>query len=396
MIGRRRAADELERALSTEPAGAHTVTVGTRRLVAVAAGVRDLAPAGPAPTLEFREALRLRVMAEAEGLSAVRAAQAAARRRRDPARDPGRPGRGRRVAALTLATTLVGGTAAAVASDGALPGQPLYPVKRSIEHLRLAATTSDAGLGRTQLALALERLDEAERMAASQAGGPPSARPAALPAETTDRIAAGLRDFGASAGNGADLLMRDYADRGDASGLVTVEDFLLEAVPRLERLRAAVPAGLLPEVDDLVDDLAETADRLGRVLASCGSACSNLGVGHLAPDPTEHTDGTSANGTAPGVAPTATGAVDGQTPVAGPGGTTATAGAPAGTGLAATGTAGVAPGPTAPQPVVGATVQPGLGLPGVGVEVGGTPDDSPTTAAPALVCLELFAQYCLG
>lgn len=84
--------------------------------------------------------------------------------RADPPRRMGRLGRSVLIASFALAA-MVGSVGAA--SQRALPGDPLYSVKRQIEEIRLqvAPAWMHAGL---ELAALDERLDEVERLAAAE------------------------------------------------------------------------------------------------------------------------------------------------------------------------------------------------------------------------------------
>jgi len=71
-----------------------------------------------------------------------------------------RPSTGSRVAAsVAAAFTLLAGTASA--AGAALPGHPLYPLKRVIERAMVAVTTDDGDAARLELRFAERRLDEA-------------------------------------------------------------------------------------------------------------------------------------------------------------------------------------------------------------------------------------------
>jgi hypothetical protein len=71
------------------------------------------------------------------------------------------------VIALVLALIAVAG-GAVYAAEGTLPGDPLYPVKMTVEDLQLAIATSDDAKARTYLALVLTRLSEIQE--ATQSG----------------------------------------------------------------------------------------------------------------------------------------------------------------------------------------------------------------------------------
>jgi hypothetical protein len=74
-----------------------------------------------------------------------------------------RPSTGGRVAAsVAAAFTLLAGTASA--AGAALPGHPLYPLKRVIERAMVAVTSDDGDAARLELRFAERRLDEASVM----------------------------------------------------------------------------------------------------------------------------------------------------------------------------------------------------------------------------------------
>ncbi len=277
----RRAAEAFDRALdaSDDPRAFTPLGLRDQQLVTTVRAVRGLAPSGSSLDADgtFREQLRLRLMAEAEGLAAVRAS----RQVRDGAGTRRAPrvltlGRGRRIVAGTVATVLIGGSAAAVASSTAMPGDLLYPVKRGLEEARLATATSDLARGDTELALARTRLEEAEVLASRD--GRPGAYEE-LDEVTVERLAEAVGDFGTSASRGTELLLQDYADRGDPASLARVDAFLRETLPRLQRLEPELPAGLRPLVEQLLAGLGDVAQQVTRTASACGSECTNLGIG---------------------------------------------------------------------------------------------------------------------
>jgi Domain of unknown function (DUF5667) len=415
-----RAADAFEHALTDRRAssGGTPADDVPPELLQVAGALRGLGrTAATGPSVEFTEQLRLRLMAEAEGLSAARAAAARAAER-DADSAPHRPariftlGRGRKVVAATVASLVVGGAAAAVASSSAVPGQALYPVKRSIEDLRLAVAMSDAARGGTALALARERLDEAELLATSDG----AAARGTLDEETVDRVAQSLADFDAMAFDGIELLQRDYTDGGDPASLAEIDTFLKETLPRLERLRVEVPAELHGLVDGLIDRLDEAALELDRTVASCGSVCTSLGIGgagfgdvassgHRRPAETPSPDQTVAGGIsvlpgtpASGVTPSAPVTGDlGGAPEAGAGG-----GAVALEPLPDVEATAAVPGVNVGSGGATAGVQlPGVGVPGVSASppgVGVVVPLEPTTTATTTTdstCVELHISLCV-
>ncbi|HID65159.1 MAG TPA: hypothetical protein EYP49_20770, partial [Anaerolineae bacterium] len=65
------------------------------------------------------------------------------------------------IISIVLAVSLLVGSGTVYASTDALPGDALYPVKRAVEAVQLAASLSDANDARLRLAFAARRLDEA-------------------------------------------------------------------------------------------------------------------------------------------------------------------------------------------------------------------------------------------
>lgn len=148
-------ATQLERRIDGEAAEAGPTPPEIEALASVAAELRlRLSPAAPtAPQ-------RARVWAKVEGQLRADSSPLQARR-------PGpvlRPAYA--LAAIGLAVVLMGGTTAAYASEAALPGDPLYPVKRSLEAARLALSLTEEGDANLAAAFADRRLDEIESLSA--------------------------------------------------------------------------------------------------------------------------------------------------------------------------------------------------------------------------------------
>jgi hypothetical protein len=318
-------ADAFERVLTGEgPA----LDDELRRLLATVAEVRALAPAGAAanalaPRAEFRAALRERLVLEAGALSAARVP--AQRRPGEQVADEPPPGRrvrrARRVLAGALAICLAGGAGAAVASSSALPGQPLYPVKRGVEHVRLSLAGSDAGRGLTQLDLARTRLDEAEMLLVAGSGGGADGE---HQAERERQAQQALGDFSLDARAGVELLMRSYAEGGDRKDLAAADEFLHDAVPRLSRIRIIAPAAVDRLVDSALSDLVGLRARLAVAVADCGADCADLDaagpLGTLLPQAGAVRGGQDRGPVgAPGGSPSAVDAVPGEAPAAGEG-----------------------------------------------------------------------------
>ncbi len=262
-----RAAEELQQALATGRAPDTSTKAGRRtsELVGLATALRTLPDPVAGPSASFRADLRERLDAEARVLAAARAALPTQRSTSPAPTTVVRVGRKRQVLAGTVAAVLVSGAAAAVASTGALPGDVLYPIKRSIEDLR-ASVGGDAARGAAALDAARERLDEAEALVLRSD-----------PGDVADARAL-LLEFGAGTRIGSSLLFEQYASDGDPAHLLEVQDFVAESEPRLDRVRAGAPADLHPTRDALLDLLRGLGGDLGQTLAACGEPCEQAGV----------------------------------------------------------------------------------------------------------------------
>jgi len=191
-----------------------------------------------------------------------------------PAARPGSPSVTRRVLAVGMAAlfavlAVAGG--GVFASRDAVPGDPLYGIKRAAE----AAGGIFAGgtsRGLRDLDVAATRLDEIERMAR---GG------------VTDAAAydSAFQDFDSATGAGARLVLSGGdADRSaaDLSGWAT------QQTTRVSVLRTALPAVAQPGADDALHLLDRVHDRAIALMArsGCGQVTSNS-VDDLGPLPAE-------------------------------------------------------------------------------------------------------------
>jgi hypothetical protein len=207
----------------------------------------------------FVAALRDMLIAEAETVLAAAAADQAEidqRLRLTPA-EPGVRRRNRRLAAAVSGVVLVGGSATmAFASQSALPGDALYPIKRGIESAHAGLTFDRAGRGEVLLRSASTRLDEAEQLSRSDAD--PSRVDDALNAFTDQAVA------------GSDLLVQDYQTSGDESSITTVRTFTASSMARLSDLQALVPPDSLPQLLQA----AQALDQIQSVSVHTCPACS--------------------------------------------------------------------------------------------------------------------------
>ena len=205
---------------------------------AVVSSLRDLEPLEMRP--EFAATLRDRLMLEApERLAGLApATDSNSGRTIEPATQP-RRARIARIAAVTCLVVGVTGSVAA-ASQSALPGDPLYGVKRGIERVQVEFARSDATEGQRLVSQASTRLDEIGDLALTRPDDP----------ATTRLIVQTLGDFSSQANDGADALIASYNDTSDQSSIVRLRDFTGSSATDLEELSSVIPASAR---DDLLD-----------------------------------------------------------------------------------------------------------------------------------------------
>jgi hypothetical protein len=226
-------------------------------LLEVVGGLRTT----PQPVADpvFVAALREILIAEAEVALAAAAAERAGvdeRLRLTPAAPRVRR-RNRRLAAAVGGLVLVGGSATmAIASQSALPGDGLYPVKRGIENAHAGLTFDRAGRGEVLLGSASTRLDETAAL--SRDGADPSRVDDALNAFTDQAVA------------GSDLLVQDYRTSGDESSMTTLRTFTASSMARLRDLQTVVPTASLPQLLQA----AQALDQIQSVSVHACPACS--------------------------------------------------------------------------------------------------------------------------
>ena len=201
---------------------------------------------------EFVADLRARLMAEAETAlvpTDVSRLQLPARHTR----------RERRLAAVVGGIAVVGATTSvALASQSAMPGQSLYPIKRALESAHSGLSIGDASKGTVELANASQRLDEVQALT----GGSGLA--------DEHRIEQTLQTFSSQASDGADLLVSDYEDSGNARSIARLRDFASTSMGQLEAIEPHVPYAAR-------DDLLDAANGLVQIDAEAAQRCPTCG-----------------------------------------------------------------------------------------------------------------------
>jgi hypothetical protein len=211
----------------------------------------------PAPEADatFVASLRERLVAEAE---AVLVAAAAAREddqdRLTLRRTTARVRRhNRRVAAVVAGAVLVGGSATmAVASQSALPGDSLYPLKRGIENVHTDLTFDKSARGRLLLGDASTRLDEVAGLSRESDG--------------SAQVGPTLDAFAQQAAEGSQLLVEDYQQTGDRSSITSVREFTAASMARLAQLQSMVPS-------DSLGSLLQAAQAVAQIQRTSEGAC---------------------------------------------------------------------------------------------------------------------------
>jgi hypothetical protein len=234
-------------------------------LVAIAADV-SATPFAPEPNDEFKAGLRAMLIATAErdgiGVTAdEKVAQAASRAamsaNTEVVKQVRTPSSGRARAAVIIGVMagalLLSGVSAA--SSSALPGSPLYQVKRTNERAQLALAGSDVSRGKLYLDFAAGRLREAAQVSPDLLGQ--------VFADMDDETLAGAS------------LLAGAASTRDSDAMAAIRAFLDAQRPQLAGLAVNTPSGA-PHVHkslDLLDKVSARADAIAAALThNCGFA----------------------------------------------------------------------------------------------------------------------------
>lgn len=220
------------------------------------------------PDPEFHAALRRRLMATAaaEGIGT------AAKKSVAPIIPRQRTRRRFAFAALVVGMVL-GLSGVATASGDAVPGDALYPLKRTTERAQLALAGSDVNRGQLYLEFARTRLSEAEGLTSD-----PVALTTALSDMDSDTIE-GVRSLTTAAVEREDVVVLDAIDvfvSEQRPAVVT----LMDSVSGEAGIRAAEALSLLDEVSQRSNELRNmlpcvtedsNTDRLGPVASVCSA-----------------------------------------------------------------------------------------------------------------------------
>ncbi len=250
LAGARRRADEFARAV--DGPGTRTVAAEHRAFLELVEQLRAMD--GPTMRPEFAAGLRSRLLdAAPEAMSATPRAA-----RRDAALVSFPASHRRRTATAAAAACLVvaSGVGVAAASQSALPGDALYPLKRGIEQVELRFAGSQADRGGELLDQASTRLSEVTELSIGHAGDP----------TTPTLVTKTLTDFIEESTAGGEALLSDYRDDQSAGSIIRLREFTAESGRQLEALTSAIP-------DDASQALADAASAMSRLDQQAQAAC---------------------------------------------------------------------------------------------------------------------------
>ncbi|MBF4163860.1 DUF5667 domain-containing protein [Nocardioides acrostichi] len=203
------------------------------------------APA-PEPRPAFVSSLRERLMTAAETEFVPVAADPS--RARLTVTSSRRSPRERRIAAYVGSLAIVGASAGmAAASQSALPGDVLYPLKRAIENVHTSLTGDEAARGSVLLASATDRLTEVQDL--SNVDSPDATR-----------IAQTLEEFTTQTTQGSELIIGGFTQSDSTSqepSISALRDWTAASMSTLNDVAPSLPASAQSALVDAANLLAE-------------------------------------------------------------------------------------------------------------------------------------------
>jgi hypothetical protein len=207
------------------------------------------------PSVAFRDSLRVQLMAEA---ATTLVAMPAEPRHEAPAPARARSMR-RRIATATAALVAAGGGVGMIASSAsAVPGDMLYPVKRTVESVELQLHRSDASRGSFQLDRAAERLAEARKLN--------------VDGRSTHLITDTLDDFSSAAEDGSTRLFNEFAATGKETSIRKVNAFVSASSIDLSELSTRLPEGAEESFEAAKAAITDAASEASTLCKSCERA----------------------------------------------------------------------------------------------------------------------------
>jgi hypothetical protein len=225
--------------------------------------------ARPEFVADLRERLMLAAAAE------LTPAPAAARERDDVARltiKPRRTRRERRIGIALGAVAIIGAsTSMAVASQGAIPGDALYPVKRAIENAQTGFSVGDDSKGEAVLGNASTRLDEVDKLAQKDSPDP-------------QLVTHTLNDFTEQFTDGSNSLLDDYESNGNEGSIGQIHSNAEDSLGALAGIDDLIPPAGGTTTDGWStahDALLTAAQTVISIDAQAVNLCPDCGTGIL-------------------------------------------------------------------------------------------------------------------
>lgn len=246
----RRRADEFD-ALLSAPAPERATAESYGDLLEVVGALRTV----PQVTAraEFVSDLRSQLIVEAA--RQARPVDDALRLRLTPKQRQGT--RERRMATVLGGFAIVAASGSmAMASQAALPGDVLYPVKRAIENAETNLQSGDAAKAETLIAHAEQRLQEAQQLTAEGAE-------ASAVAET-------LQDFTEQSNQATELALDDYEATGDQAAIGGLRHFTARSMTDLDALGDVVPADARAALITAAQSVAQADNAAFQLCPTCG------------------------------------------------------------------------------------------------------------------------------
>ncbi|MBS2548034.1 hypothetical protein KGQ19_14285 [Catenulispora sp. NL8] len=141
------------------------------------------------------------------------------------------------------------------AASSALPGDPLYGVKRSLENMRVSVSGSDLDRGEQYLGQAKTRLEEIQKLLGRHDSNVDGSDTSKLVAETTDNL---YKDV-----DSAGQLLTPLAESGNTEALTSLRNFLDVYEPQVQDLETL----LAPDTQDQARRLVALMDGFSSRLA---------------------------------------------------------------------------------------------------------------------------------
>jgi hypothetical protein len=130
------------------------------------------------------------------------------------------------------------------AASSALPGDPLYGVKRSLENMRVSVSGSDLERGEQYLGQAKTRLEEIHKLLGRHDSNVDGSDTSKLVAETTDNL---YKDV-----DSAGQLLAPLAESGNVEALTSLRNFLYASEPQVQDLEVLLAPDSQDEARRLV------------------------------------------------------------------------------------------------------------------------------------------------